>query len=98
MEPIKYVYDETSIPTNFDARTKWPNKIHPVQNQEWCGSDWAFTTSAITGLLRTLLFNVEKYNGLLLIGLPESLIYEQFEFFCCKSGPSGNTVEGDRKC
>lgn len=49
MEPIKYVYDETSIPTNFDARTKWPSKIHPVQNQGWCGSDWAFTTSAITG-------------------------------------------------
>ncbi|ODM92974.1 putative peptidase C1-like protein F26E4.3 [Orchesella cincta] len=48
MEPIKFVYDESSIPDNFDARTKWPNLIHPIQDQVWCGSDWAFTTTAIT--------------------------------------------------
>ncbi|KYQ89807.1 hypothetical protein DLAC_09777 [Tieghemostelium lacteum] len=35
----------SSIPSSFDSRVQWPNCIHPVLNQEQCGSCWAFSTS-----------------------------------------------------
>jgi len=34
-----------SIPSNFDARDQWPKCIHPIRNQQQCGSCWAFSSS-----------------------------------------------------
>ena len=36
-----HIRDE-DIPTEFDARAQWPNFIHPIRNQQQCGSCWAF--------------------------------------------------------
>ena len=52
MEPIKYVYDESTLPRQFDARDNWRGFIQPVKDQGWCGSDWALTTTTITGDLQ----------------------------------------------
>jgi len=35
------------IPKNFDSRVHWPNLIHPIRNQQHCGSCWAFSASEV---------------------------------------------------
>jgi len=34
--------DLSALPTDFDSRTKWPTCVHPILDQEQCGSCWAF--------------------------------------------------------
>jgi len=36
-----------SVPEGFDSRTKWANCIHPVRDQQNCGSCWAFSSSEV---------------------------------------------------
>lgn len=40
------------LPASFDARTKWPDYIHPVRDQGDCGSSWAFSTTCTLAALR----------------------------------------------
>ena len=47
MTAIKFQYKKSEIPTNFDARVRWPNKIQPATDQGWCGASWAFSTSTV---------------------------------------------------
>merc|ERR1711957_653154 len=35
------------IPDEFDARTKWPGLVHPIRDQQRCGSCWAFSASEV---------------------------------------------------
>ena len=36
---------EADLPTSFDARDKWGSCIHPIRDQQKCGSCWAFSAS-----------------------------------------------------
>jgi len=40
------VGDDT-IPAEFDARKNWPGLIHPIRDQQRCGSCWAFAASEV---------------------------------------------------
>jgi cathepsin B len=35
------------IPASFDSRQQWPNYIHPIRDQQRCGSCWAFAASEV---------------------------------------------------
>lgn len=38
---------ECNVPDSFDARQQWPNCIHPIRDQQHCGSCWAFAASEV---------------------------------------------------
>merc|ERR1711862_982588 len=42
-----YAAHTDAIPDEFDARTKWPGLIHPIRDQQQCGSCWAFSASEV---------------------------------------------------
>merc|ERR1711972_1165051 len=38
---------DTDIPASFDAREQWSGLIHPIRDQQRCGSCWAFSASEV---------------------------------------------------
>jgi len=38
---------DDTIPSDFDSRTQWPGLVHPIRNQQQCGSCWAFSASEV---------------------------------------------------
>jgi cathepsin B len=38
---------QNDLPASFDARQKWGSCIHPIRNQEQCGSCWAFSATEV---------------------------------------------------
>ena len=47
MSAIRFRYDESDLPNQFDAREKWTNLNSDVLDQGWCGASWAFSTASV---------------------------------------------------
>ena len=41
VEEASKQFKTLGLPTNFDSRQQWGKCIHPIRNQEQCGSCWA---------------------------------------------------------
>lgn len=37
--------DSSDLPESFDSRVQWPDCVHPIRDQQQCGSCWAFAAS-----------------------------------------------------
>jgi len=60
-----------AIPAAFDARTQWPNgQIHPIRNQEQCGSCWAFGATEAFSDRQAIASN----NSINVIFAPQQLV------------------------
>jgi cathepsin B len=42
-----YDVGDADVPASFDARQRWPGLIHPIRDQQRCGSCWAFSASEV---------------------------------------------------
>jgi cathepsin B len=38
---------DADVPASFDAREQWPGLIHPIRDQQQCGSCWAFSAAEV---------------------------------------------------
>jgi cathepsin B len=48
LSPVYYGnIDNTDLPETFDSKVKWENCIHPIRDQQNCGSCWAFAASEV---------------------------------------------------
>lgn len=46
-EHVYAAVPDDSVPDVFDARTHWKGLIHPIRDQQQCGSCWAFSSSEV---------------------------------------------------
>lgn len=69
----------TAVPDNFDSREQWGLKIHPIRDQQQCGSCWAFgATEAFSDRF--------AINGKDVILSPEDLVSCDQNDYGCNGG------------
>jgi len=71
-----------AYPDTFDSRTVWGDDIHPIRNQEQCGSCWAFgATESLSDR-----FAIATKGATNVILSPEDLVSCDTDNYGCQGG------------
>jgi len=62
--------NKNDIPASFDARTQWPSFLHPIRDQQQCGSCWAFSGAEVM----SDRFAIASNGSVNVVLSPESLV------------------------
>ncbi len=76
-------------PLNFDGRTKWPTFVHPVRDQQSCGSCWAFSASEVLSDRLAIASN----GALNFVLSPQDLVSCDKTELACGGGWPGNAAD-----
>ncbi len=74
--------DSSELPESFDSRVQWPKCIHPIRDQQQCGSCWAFSASEVLSD-RFCIASKGKVNNVL---SPQDLVSCDTSEFGCQGG------------
>jgi len=70
------------LPESFDNREKWPECIHPIRDQQHCGSCWAFAASEVL----SDRFCIASNKSINLVLSPQDLVSCDKNDFGCDGG------------
>jgi len=74
--------DNKNLPDSFDTREKWPECIHPIRDQQSCGSCWAFAASEVL----SDRFCIASNQSINLVLSPQDLVSCDSADFGCDGG------------
>ena len=74
--------DSTGLPNSFNTKDKWPECLHPIRDQQHCGSCWAFAASEVLSD-RFCIASSGKVNVVL---SPQDLVSCDQEDYGCDGG------------
>ena len=81
-ESTSNAFEEALTPDEFDSRTFWKSYIHPIKDQDQCGSYWAFAASEAL----SDRFAIASSGAIDEILSPEYMIACDLNNFGCKGG------------
>ena len=84
MSAIRFRYDESDLPNQFDAREKWTNLNSDVLDQGWCGASWAFSTASVASDRFVIDSKGPSINDVISLDpfLPHSSLVDKLNILC----------------
>ena len=84
--PSNKIYPDSTVvgdlPKDFDARTNWPGLVHPIRDQQSCGSCWAFgATEAFSDR-----FAISSKGAVNVVLSPEDMVSCDHNDYGCSGG------------
>ncbi|CDW75739.1 cathepsin b [Stylonychia lemnae] len=76
------------IPKSFDSRQKWPDCMHPIRDQQLCGSCWAFASSSFL----SDRFCIHSGGDINVLLAPQDLVSCNYENLGCSGGQLIGTI------
>lgn len=74
--------DSNGLPTSFHIQDKWPQCLHPIRDQEACGSCWAFAATEVL----SDRFCIATNSTINVVLSPQDLVSCDWTNFGCNGG------------